>query len=308
LNQVRGVIDLNHARLLLAAIAVCSLQVAVGAESGSRAGHGHVSVNFQVIRVDGFQNSVAVSPIGTVDTQSLDLHIEYYLTDRITLSAGIPYVKKRYNGGGQHNPLLLDPPRPYIENVDALDWNTDFQDFHVGVRYLAKDGPVMIEPYAYIGLPSHEYAFFGHAAVGQQLFKFDIGTTITWVPGLSNAYYRADVGYVFVEETLGVNIDHWLINGEVGYFFGPRLTGRVFAQLKKGHGLTFPNSFDTPRTGEQWYQHDRLVKHNFANAGIGLDWDINDKYQLHASALTMIWEEQVHIMEYTFGFGVSRSF
>ncbi len=295
-------------RLLLSALALSSLHVAVAAESGSRAGHGHFSVGFQVIRVDGFRNSVAVSPIGTVDTQSLNFEVEYYLTDRVTVSAGIPYVKKRYNGSGQHDPLALDPPRPYIENVDALDWNTDFQDFHFGVRYLAKQGPVMIEPYAYLGVPSHDYPFFGHSAVGQQLLKFDVGTTIAWSPGLSNAYYKADIGYVFVEETLGVNIDHWLINGEVGYFFERGLTGRLFAQLKKGHGLTFPDSFDVPRTGEQWYQHDRLVKHNYANAGIGINWAINNEYELHVAAMTMIWEEQVHIMEYTFGIGLSRSF
>lgn len=261
-----------------------------------------------MIRVDGFRNSAGVSPIGTVDTQSLNFEFAYHLTERLTVSAGIPYVRKRYNGTLRHDPLTLDPPRPYIENIDLGDWNTDFQDFHFGVRYLVKDGPVSIEPYAYLGVPSQNYAFFGHAAVGQQLLKFDVGTSVTWLPGLSNAYYRADVGYVFVEETLGVNIDHWLINAEVGYFFSPKITARVFGQLKKGHGLTFPDNFPPPRTSEMWYQHDRLVKHNYANAGVGIDWTINEDYQLHASALTMIWEEQVHIMDYTFSVGLTRAF
>lgn len=293
---------------ILPTIAVCVAQVAVGAESGSRAGHGHYSVSFQVIRVDGFKNSVGVSEIGTVDTQSVNFDIAYHVTDRLTVSAGIPWVRKRYNGTSTHDPLTLDPPRPYIENVDLGDWNTDFQDFHFGVRYLAKDGPLSVEPYAYFGVPSQEYPFFGHAAVGQQLFKFDIGTSLTWFPGLSNAYYRADIGYVFVEESLGVNIDHWLINAEVGYFFSPALTARIFAQLKKGHGLTFPDDFPPPRTTEKWYQHDRLVKHNYANAGVGIDWSFAEGYQLNANVMTMIWEEQVHIMDYTFSVGMSRDF
>ena len=293
--------------VLLLALALLDA-VSIAAESESRAGHGHVSVDFQVIRIDGFQNSINVSSIGTADTQSLNFEIEYYVTDRITVSAGIPYVKKRYNGDRPHNPLALDPPRPEVENVDILDWNTDFQNFHLGVRYRAKDGPVEIEPYAYLGVPSSNYPFFGHSAVGQQLLKFDLGTTITWLPGLSNAYYRADIGYVFVEETLGVSINHWLINAEMGYFLSPKLTGRVFGQLKKGQGLESPQDFDLPRTGEQWYQHDRMLKHNYANVGIGLDWSINDKYQLNAAVLTMIWEEQVHIMKYAVNLGISRAF
>ena len=307
MNQVRGVFDLKLSRLL-PAIAVCFVQLAVAAEPGSRAGHGHFSVGVQVIRVDGFRNSSGVSEIGTVDTQTINFDFAYHVTERLTVSAGIPYVRKRYNGTFRHDPLTLDPPRPYIENVDLGDWNTDFQDFHFGVRYLAKEGPVSIEPYAYLGVPSHDYPFFGHAAVGQQLLKFDIGTSITWLPGLSNAYYRADIGYVFVEETLGVNIDHWLINAEVGYFFSPEITARVFGQLKKGHGLTFPDDFPPPRTSEMWYQHDRLVKHNYANAGLGIDWSFAEGYQLHANVMTMIWEEQVHIMDYTFSVGMSRAF
>ena len=298
---------MKHSKIL-SVIAFCLAQAAVAAEPESRAGHGHFSVDFQVIRIDGFRNSSGVSPIGTADTQSLNFDFSYYVTDRLTVSAGIPYIRKRYNGTLRHNPLALDPPRPDVENVDLGDWNTDFQDFHLGVRYLAKEGPVSVEPYAYLGVPSHDYPFFGHAAVGQQLLKFDVGTSITWKPGLSNAYYQADVGYVFVEETLGVDISHWLVTGTVGYFFSPKLTGRLFGQLKKGHGLTFPDDFPLPRTTEKWYQHDRLVKHNYANVGVGFDWSFADGYQLRANAMTMVWEEQVHIMDYTFSIGMSKAF
>ena len=281
---------------------------ALGAEEGSRAGHGHISLIYQFITADSFDSTIGEIFIGPVDTHSYNLEFEYYLNEKITLLAGVPYVRKRYQGPGQHNPLLLDPPRPWIENVDDGDWNTDFQDVHLGVKYLWKSTPIVIEPYAYLGVPSHEYPFFGHAAVGQQLLKLDVGSSFAYRPGLSDAYYRANLGYVFVEETLGVSVSHWLASLEAGYFFGPRLTGRVFMLLKDGRGLSFPDNFPVPRNTELWYQHDRLVKHNYINMGVGLDYAINDQYQVSAAYIEMVHSELVHIVDYAFSLGVSWSF
>jgi len=289
-------------------IGICYGTVAHAEATGARAGHGHVSASFQVIRIDGFESSVGLLPIGTADTQSLNIEVDYNLTERLSISIGLPYIRKRYNGSAAHDPLALDPPRPEIENVDIGDWNSSLQDFHLGLRYLMRDGPLSIEPYVYLGAPSHDYPFFGHAAVGQNLLKLDVGSDFLWTPGLSNAYYQLSLGYVFVEETLGVDISHWLVSAKTGYFFSDSISGNVFAQLKKGHGLTFPDDFPPPRISEMWYQHDRLVKHNYMNVGIGLDWRINSKYSLAASVMTMTWAEQVHDMQYTVTIGLSRSF
>ncbi len=277
-------------------------------DESSRAGHGHVSVGLQIIHIDGFEGSGGTIPIGTGDTQSLNFEIDYNLTDRLSVFAGIPFIRKRYKGGFPHDPLLLDPPRSNVENVDTGSWNTDFQDFHLGMRYLLREGLFSVEPHIALGVPSRDYPFFGHAAVGQQLLKFDVGTTLSWYPGLSDAYYRLDVAYVFVEETLGVDVSHWRISGEAGYFFSRELTGRLFMQLKDGGGLTFPDDFPPPRTTELWYQHDRLVKHNYLNVGVGLDWSLGSRMSLNSSVMTMVWAEQVHDMQYSITFGLSRSF
>ena len=281
---------------------------ALAADGTSKAGHGYISVGYQFISVDGFESSIGELPIGTVDTHSLNIEVEYFLNDKWTLVAGIPYVVKRYQGPGQHDPLQLDPPRPEVENVDQGDWNNSFQDFHLGLRYLARESPLFIEPFIYFGVPSHDYPFFGHAAVGQDLLKLDVGSTFAYSPPLSDAYFRVDASYVFVEETLGVDVSHWRINAETGYFFGPRITGRVFLMYKHGDGLVFPDDFPTPRTGEQWFQHDRMVKHNYTNAGAGLDWVLDQKYQLSTAVLTMIDADQVHKMDFTLSIGITRSF
>jgi hypothetical protein len=278
-------------------------------ENESRAGHGNVSVMYQYISVDGFESSQGEIDIGTVDTHVLYFEVGYHLTDRMTLIAGIPYVRERYKGPFQHDPLALDPPRPEVENVDQGDWNSDFQDVHFGVRYLVKDsGTLRIEPFALAGVPSNDYPFFGHAAIGQNLKRIEIGSSFTYVPPISDAWYRLDLGYAFVEETLGVNIDHWNIRAEAGYFFSQHLTGRAFFLHKQGHGLTFPEDFPPPRTDEKWYQHDRMIKHNFTNFGVGLDWTMSDTYTVSSSVLTMVRAEQVHKVDYAISLGLARSF
>ena len=281
-------------------------------ELESRKGSGQIVLTYQFNSTDGFESDIGALPIGSIDTHVMSVDLEYALTDRLTIVAGIPYVRKRYNDGPlPHDPLLLDPPRPYIENVDHGGWNSAFQDFNIGARYRVRDGAFSIEPFAHLGVPSHEYPFYGNAAVGQQLTRLQVGSFFMWYPGLSNAYYRADIGYVFVEKTLGVSVNYWNIRAEAGYQFGPRLTGRLFGLLKKGSGNSVPTDypgFPGQLTDELWYQHDRMLKHNYMNIGIGLDWALNDQYRLSSNYMEMIWKDQVNILEYAFTLSLARAF
>lgn len=279
------------------------------ADESSRAGHGQVTISYQRIHVDGFEADSGKIPIGSVDTHALNVELEYHLTDRWTVGAGIPFIRERYKGGFPHDPLALDPPRTDVENIDQGDWNQGFQDFHLALRYLAKaTGRLRIEPYLVAGLPSNDYPFFGHAAIGQNLWRVEPGAAFTYIPPISDAYYRLVLGYSFVEETLGVSIDHWNIRAEAGYFFNQRLSGRIFVLHKDGDGLVFPDDFPPPRTDERWYQHDRMIRHNFTNVGIGIDWSMNDRYRLSSSVLTMTRAEQVHTVDYAFTVGLGYSF
>lgn len=275
-------------------------------------GQGQFVLTYQVNATDGFESDIGELPIGSIDTHVLNFELVYALTDRLTIIAGIPYVMKRYNNGPlPHDPLLLDPPRPYIENVDTGSWNTSFQDINVGLKYRAKDGPFSVEPFVTLGVPSSEYPFYGNAAVGQQLTRLQIGSSLMYYPGLSNAYYRADIGYVFVEETMGVSVSYWNVRAEVGYQFGPRITGRLFGLLKKGSGLAVPTDypgFPGALNDELWYQHDRMLKHNYMNVGIGVDYALNDKYSLSSNFMQMVWADQVNILDFAFTLSLARAF
>lgn len=278
------------------------------AEEESRTGHGDIAFTYQYQSANSLQATTGEIYIGPVETHSLNVELEYYFSEKLTLVAGIPYIHRRYQGPLQHDPLLLDPPRPEIVNIDQGDWNNAFQDIHFGVKYLFRASPVVIEPHIFLGVPSHEYPFFGNAAVGQQQTRLELGSTFLYSPGLSDAYYGLEVSYTFVEKVLGISINHWRLNAEAGYFFTPRLSGRAFVLIKDGSGLDFPDDFTVPRTGEQWYQHDRIVKHNYVNVGLGLDWALNEKHVLSASWMTMKRAETIHIMDRAIDVTLTRSF
>ncbi|MFT5484534.1 MAG: hypothetical protein ACI9GW_003200 [Halieaceae bacterium] len=284
-----------------AALFLCS-QNAVSAERG------HVSISYQQFKSDGFESTLGELDIGTTDTQSLSFELSYYLTERTTLHFGIPLVRRRYEGPVGHFPSEIEPARSDHHGVDEGSYHTDFQDFLFGISFLAVDKPMRVEPFLSYGLPSHDYPHFGHAAVGQNSWRVELGTRLTYVPPLSDFYFRFDPSYTFMEEVFGVRTNHWRAHAEVGYRFADGASARVFVAAKDAEGAEFPDDFPLPRNDERWYQHDRMVKHSFVNAGIGLDWQFSPRTQISASALTMVRAEQAHVVKYAFNIGITRSF
>ena len=272
------------------------------------AGKGSVSIAYQNISVNKFNTGVRDVDIGEVLTHSLYVEINYALTDRWQITAGLPFIKKRYVGPGQHDPLTLDPPRPYVPFLDDGSYHSDFQDFFVGINYLWRTDPVIVEPFVNLYIPSNNYPHFAQAAVGQNLFKLEVGVDLTKYMPFSYWYYRVGTSYTFAEKTLGVSVNHFRLDGEMGYFFTQSFSANLFVQSKFGEGDPagiFPPSM---RTDERWYQHDRTTKHNFANVGIGADWFFADKYQLYGSAFTTVWGDAVHLVDLAWSIGMSRYF
>jgi hypothetical protein len=133
-----------------------------------------------------------------------------------------------------------------------------------------------------------------------------VGTRLTYRPPLSDFYLRFDPSYTFVEETLGQSINHWRGHLEAGYRL-ERVVARVFLMSKYGNGTEFPDDYPS-RTDEMWYRHDRMIKHNYTNLGLGVLWGLSARTQLSAPALRTIDADQVHVVDYAFSLGVYRSF
>ena len=277
-------------------------------DDGHTAGSGSISLAYQNIVVNQFNTSVSDVDIGEVQTHVMYLEFDYALTDRWRISAGVPYIKKRYIGAGVHDPLTLEPPRPEVPFVDDGDYHANFQDFLLGVSYLWMLDPVIVEPFARVAIPTHDYPHFANAAVGQNLWKVEIGVDLTKLMPFSDWYFRAETSYTFVEETLGVSVNHFRFNGEAGYFFSNAFSAKLFVLAKHGKGndaTAFPPSM---RTDEAWYQHDRTTRHSFVNLGVGANWFFHENYQLSGSVLTTVWGQSVHLVDVAWGMEITRYF
>jgi hypothetical protein len=271
-------------------------------------GSGSIFFNYQYISVDEFDIGPTRVPTGEVRTQSFYVQVDYAVADRFRLKAGVPFIKKKASGSTVHDPLALVPPRPEVPFIDDGKYRSNFQDFFIGVEYLWINKPVTLEPFFSFSIPMDDYDFFGNSAIGPRLWKAEFGLELTHLMPFSDWYYTAGVGYVISEKALDVNVNHFRIHAEVGYFLAPDFSINVFGTYKKGNGdsaLQFP---PPARTTELWYQHDRTTRHNYANAGIGADWFVSHDYQISASALQTIWADSAHWVDFAINFGVTRYF
>jgi len=279
---------------------------AVAAEYEPR---GVASVALQHLHTDGLEGTDGKYDVGNTDTQSLLFAVEYYVTERWTLAASLPLIRKRYQGPVPHQPTSIVPPKSENLFIDTGNYHTEWQDVHLGVEYLAIRTPsLLVQPFVDYGFPSNDYPYFAGSAVGQNLSGVGFGVNLTYLPQLSDYYVRLAPQYVLMQKTRHQSINDWLIDAEVGYFVGPRWTLRAFARWKTGMGLDFPDDYPPPRNDEYWYEHDRMVRHNSADVGIGVDWNASPRTTVSLSALTSVWNEDGFILKYGVSAGIAQAF
>jgi hypothetical protein len=57
-----------------------------------------------------------------------------------------------------------------------------------------------------------------------------------------------------------------------------------------------------------WWQHDRVLAHSFSNIGLGIDYVINERYQVSGQAWTSLRAEQVNEVDYALSLAVTVLF
>lgn len=278
----------------------------------AEAGDASVRVEYQFIRTGAFDSSIGDIDIGHTESNVLLLSADYALSDRWIVTASVPWIKKRHRGALPHNPQVdfVDYVPPDSSRIDDGNYHSDWEDFYGGLRYVAKSGPLTIQPFIAVGVPTNDYPVYAHAAVGRNIWHVPVGAAFGYQPYFSDFHYSGDIAYVFTEKTLGVDISHWLAHASIRYYVNNRFAPKVFATIKHvTAGLDFPDDYDlNDLDNARWYNHDRMIKHNYINGGLGFDWVINDRYQASVSAFTMVRPEQVNKIEYAFTVGITRFF
>lgn len=297
----------------LKASALVLLAMLIASNVSAEKGDGSLRFEYQYIRTGAFDSSIGDIDIGNTDAHAWYLAGEYALTDKWTIGASLPYISKRHTGALPHNAVLdfQNYQPPDLRVADDGEYHGGLEDLFVGAQYRAIDGPAFtLSPFIAYGLPASNYPFYAHAAVGRNIWHLPVGTAFSITPYFSDFLFTGDFAYVFTEKSLGVDISHWLVNLNASYYITPRFAPKIFANIKYGtKGLAFPDDFDvTNLDTEAWYFHDRTIKHNFINAGIGFDWIIGDDYLLAMTYFKMVRPDQVNIVDRAWSIGITRNF
>ena len=61
-------------------------------------------------------------------------------------------------------------------------------------------------------------------------------------------------------------------------------------------------------TSDVWYHHDQLVRHNYVNAGLGVDWVLSGRNTVNLSWLEMVHAQDVFHLNGALSFSLLRTY
>lgn len=287
-----------------------AMPVATAEDHFENLGHS-IRVEYQYIETGEIDSSVGDFDIGVTDTHVMLLSGTLLLGERWTVFGSIPYVRKRHKGAGVHDPnvdfVAFEPPD--LRVVDDGEYHGGLQDVYVGAQYLAVDGPFKASPFVGFGAPTRDYPIYGNAIIGRHAWEVPVGVSLEYTPYFSDWHFQADIAHVFSEEVLGVNLDYWLWYASASYYVTPRFAPRVFfTQRDARNALLWPEDFTEDLDTEEWFHHDRTLKHSYLNAGVGFDYIVSERYSVSGTYYETINPDQVAEVTKAFTVGLTRRF
>ena len=244
------------------------------------------------------------SLFGAINSQSLTVDTDYSLTDKLAVRIAMPYVFGKYDGLSQF---------AHSFPVDDGKYHSTFQNVTADLRYNVSQRPIVLTPFVRLVVPTHDYQYFAHAAVGRDVLEYHIGINVArrLDPILPKAYLQAQYSYAFVQRVLDISPNRSNVEAQLGYFLTPRLSLLVSTQwFYTYNGLE--DHFEIPPPGgfteEQWIHHDQLGKASLLDVTGGVSFAINRKMEMFASFGRSIAGTNGHLHASVVTIGVSRTF
>jgi Outer membrane protein beta-barrel domain len=191
--------------------------------------------------------------------------LDYAFTDRFSISVGVPYLGSKYTG-----------PEPSFFGLAVDDcncWNHGWQDFGFTARYNLKNEAFALTPSITLGVPTHNYDYFGEAVLGRNLNEFrlqvDVGQRLDAISdrlSLSGRY-----SYAIVEEVLDLPNNRSNFAIEADFLATRKLVTRGGVSWQRSHGGL--RSTDVV-TEEQISQYDRIIKDNNVHINGGVSYSL----------------------------------
>jgi hypothetical protein len=252
-------------------------------------GEGSVSLTFGNYAFDGhFAADGRRDPFGGTQAHSAWLEGSYGLTDRLTVSAGLPFVWTRLSGGFPEG-VPLGP-------LDDGRYHGDFQDFRFELALGMLRGDLGIAPFLAVGVPSHEYEYVGEAVPGKGLSELLLGLAggRSLGPFLPRAYLHARYSYAFIEK-LDPDVDRLdrsNLDAELGHAVGSRVMLRTLLAWQVTHGgLDLEDMRHHP---DFFRSHDRAARTNYLNLGGGVTMALAGSWDLYAIFYKTVAGENAH--------------
>jgi hypothetical protein len=264
-------------------------------------GEGSVAVLYQDMTVkDHFFGRGQRVDRGRIESDSLLVDVTYGITDRLSVTFGVPYIRAQYSGAAPH-PTAQDDGRVHA----------GLQDVRFAMRYNLTRGPLVVTPFVGTNVPTHGYEYFAHASLGPRVRELEIGTYVGRLlsPMLSNAFVQARYSYSFAQEIVGVQHNRSNLDLEFGYFVTP--TVRVFT-LGVGHkthgGIDVPDAGWKALPIEQGPHHDRIGRIDLLDVGGGVQVSLTKSVDLFGSYMKSLAGRNTHALDRALMVGMSWSF
>lgn len=236
------------------------------------------------------------SDAGHTRSETLGLSLGYSPTDRLLLTASVPFVTTRYWGD-----------RPHPGEIDNGDEHHSWTDLRVSAHYQLLREPFALAPYIAFVTPVSDYPTLGHAAPGRGLNEtwlgFGIGKSLAqWIP---RTYVQGRYNYAFVEEVADVKHDHSNVDLEIGHFINRQWSVRALCFMRFAHGgIDVP----IPRSNPLYFYHDQLGATSYTNLGLGASYSPNRSVSFYVTALQSVKGENGHKVDQGITFGMSYGF
>lgn len=267
-------------------------------------GTGTLTLSYQNQYTDTHYFGTHRIDLGHIRLQGLYANLDYSVTDRLGVSVTLPYVAGRYTG---------TDPHPNKEHIDDGRYHSTFQDFNLDARYHLTARRFAITPFMRTILPSHDYEFFAHSAVGTRLKEVQIGAFVgrRLNPILSDGYFQARYSYGIVERVLGIHHNRSDMDLQAGYFISPRLNlyGLITGFITHG-GLDAPplSAPRPPANDPIFLHHDQIAHGKMLNLGGGASLAVNDRFDVYGSVIHSVTGTNGHAIKYAVTLGMSWSF
>jgi hypothetical protein len=265
-------------------------------------GEGSVSLSYQNIIVrDHVYAQGDAHDIGHIFSDAVTIDMDYSLTSRLAARVSLPYIAAKYSGS-----------HPHQLPIDGGTYHSAFQDFAVDLRYNLVRRPVAITPFFRAVIPSHDYEYFAHSAVGRNLHEYHVGANFgrRLNPILPRAYVQARYAHVFAERILGISPNRGDSEFQLGYFLTRRLSLLGTGQwMHTYEGVPTPfGVFHSGLTDAQWPHHDQIARSGLFDLGGGAAFAWNRSLEVYVSLARSVQGQNGHLHAAVVTVGMSRSF